>query len=139
MKAAIYCRVSTHDQREEGTSLETQRAQCLAKARSLGWDVSEAHMVLDDWTGTDLKRPGLLKLLSWADGGEIGDPMAKSAQISKSFHYTYYDMLEQRSGRRMIQRNTDCPACLMQGLGDLANLERYSRIGLPADLPAPNK
>lgn len=72
MEAAIYCRVSTHDQREEGTSLETQRTQCSAKARSLGWEVSVGHIILEDWTGSDLDRKGLLRLLEWARSGEIG-------------------------------------------------------------------
>ena len=56
-KAAIYCRVSTEDQEREGTSLETQKESCLAKAKELVYEVAEEldilpcriHEVFDLW------------------------------------------------------------------------------------------
>jgi site-specific DNA recombinase len=39
MRAAIYCRVSTVSQKEEGSSLETQAAACRAYAAERGWHV----------------------------------------------------------------------------------------------------
>jgi site-specific DNA recombinase len=39
MKAAIYCRVSTQDQQDQGTSLDSQREACLKKAEELGYQV----------------------------------------------------------------------------------------------------
>lgn len=70
-KAAIYCRVSTSDQRDEGTSLDTQRDEGLLKASELGWEVAQEHIILEDWTGKDLQRPGLLKLVDIARSGKI--------------------------------------------------------------------
>ncbi len=70
-QAALYGRVSTSEQKEEGTSLDTQRDLGLVKASELGWSVSEEHIILEDWTGTDLLRPGLLRLLDLARSGRI--------------------------------------------------------------------
>ena len=70
-QAAIYGRVSTSEQKEEGTSLETQRDLELIKAGELGWSVSEEHIILEDWTGKDLQRPGLLSLLELSRSGKI--------------------------------------------------------------------
>jgi len=68
---AIYCRVSTSDQREEGTSLDTQRDQGLRKARELGWTAPLEYIILEDWTGKNLERPGLLRLFDWARAKKI--------------------------------------------------------------------
>lgn len=70
--AAIYCRVSTTDQADHGTSLETQREAGLAKARELGWEISEEFIVMEDWSGTDLQRPGLQQILNWVRLTNIG-------------------------------------------------------------------
>lgn len=71
IQAALYCRVSTSEQRDEGTSLDTQRDQGLVKAGELEWTVSQEHVIQEDWTGKDLQRPGLLRLLDLARSGEI--------------------------------------------------------------------
>lgn len=60
MRAAIYARVSTEDQKREGTSLESQVAACLNKASDLGYQVDEEHIFLETWSGADLDRPELL-------------------------------------------------------------------------------
>ena len=69
--AALYCRVSTSEQKDEGTSLDTQRQQGLVKAGELGWIVHTDHIVQEDWTGKDLGRPGLGRLLELAHSGKI--------------------------------------------------------------------
>ncbi len=71
MRAAIYCRVSSSDQRDEGTSLDTQRDEGLLKARELGWDAPKEYIIQEDWTGKDLHRPGLLRLLDLARSGRV--------------------------------------------------------------------
>ena len=71
MNAAIYARVSTAEQREEGTSLDTQRDQCLAKAAELGWTVPQENVVVEEWTGKDLQRPGLQRLSDLAHSHQI--------------------------------------------------------------------
>ena len=70
-RAALYCRVSTSEQRDEGTSLDTQRDHGLLKAAELGWNIHQEHIILEDWTGKDLQRPGLLRLLELARAGKI--------------------------------------------------------------------
>lgn len=60
MRSLIYCRVSTREQAESGTSLDTQEQACLERATALGDEVVE--VVRDDHTGTDLSRPGIEKV-----------------------------------------------------------------------------
>ena len=59
-KAAIYCRVSTEGQEQDGTSLETQmeacRQYCGVRGYEVGYEVSEA------WSGLSLERPKLTEL-----------------------------------------------------------------------------
>ncbi len=38
-RVAIYCRVSTNKQEEDGTSLETQLDKCRNYAAAQGWEV----------------------------------------------------------------------------------------------------
>jgi len=59
MKAAIYCRVSTAGQAENGTSLDSQRDACLKLATEQGYTVPPEYVLLEDWTGADLERPKL--------------------------------------------------------------------------------
>ena len=70
--AAIYCRVSTREQADSGTSLETQLAACRRFAAAHGLQVDEMLIVREDHTGTDLERPGLLRLLGDAQSGRFG-------------------------------------------------------------------
>src|SRR5918996_2405810 len=67
--AAIYCRVSSTDQKDTGTSLETQEAAGRLEAAQLGLTVVEEYVILEDWSGTDLERPGLLRLFYLAEVG----------------------------------------------------------------------
>lgn len=59
MITATYCRVSTKGQKEEGTSLESQREACLKLANERGYDVPEEYVFEEDWTGASLDRPKL--------------------------------------------------------------------------------
>jgi len=43
---SIYTRVSTEEQAESGTSLDTQKEACLAKARELGYDAPDKYIVV---------------------------------------------------------------------------------------------
>uniref|UniRef100_A0A6M3IPD0 Putative resolvase domain containing protein n=2 Tax=viral metagenome TaxID=1070528 RepID=A0A6M3IPD0_9ZZZZ len=61
-EAAIYFRVSTNRQEEDGSSLESQMTACLHKAVELGYRVPDACVYQETWTGTDLMRPMLDEL-----------------------------------------------------------------------------
>ncbi len=60
MKAAIYCRVSTEGQEQDGTSLQTQleacQEYCQVKSYEVAYEFSEA------WSGLSLERPKLAEL-----------------------------------------------------------------------------
>ena len=63
-KAAIYCRVSTKEQKDSGTSLDSQesRAREYAYHKNRNYRVLDHLVVKEDWTGTELDRPWLKKL-----------------------------------------------------------------------------
>jgi len=61
--AALYCRVSTAGQEEDGTSLDTQEARCRHYATAQGYLLDEAHVYREVYTGTELwERPKLTAL-----------------------------------------------------------------------------
>lgn len=57
-RAALYCRVSSNQQEEDGTSLSTQEERCRAFAEARGYDVTGVYR--DTHTGVQYReRPGL--------------------------------------------------------------------------------
>lgn len=71
MFAAIYCRVSTAGQAENGTSLESQRDACLRLAGERGYTVPQENVLLEDWSGADLERPRLDRARELVRSGAI--------------------------------------------------------------------
>src|ERR671924_112952 len=62
-KAAIYCRVSTVGQEEDGTPLATQEEQCRKHAAEHSYVVDESQIYREIYTGTELwDRPQLTRL-----------------------------------------------------------------------------
>lgn len=62
-RAAIYVRVSTVDQEEEGTSLDTQEAACRRYALDKGFVVDDGYIYREVFSGTMLReRPRLTDL-----------------------------------------------------------------------------
>lgn len=61
-QVAIYLRVSTAEQAQEGTSLSTQRSQCEAHARAKGWEVVGVYEDAGV-SGAQASRPALDKIL----------------------------------------------------------------------------
>ncbi|MEO8457515.1 MAG: recombinase family protein [Chloroflexota bacterium] len=59
MRAAIYCRVSTSGQAENGTSLDSQKEACLKLAAERGYAVPPDCAFIEDLSGADLDRPKL--------------------------------------------------------------------------------
>ena len=60
MKAAIYCRVSTEGQEQDGTSLQTQLEACQNYCHLKGYEV--AYQFSEAWSGLSLERPRLTEL-----------------------------------------------------------------------------
>jgi len=60
MKAAIYCRVSTEGQEQDGSSLQTQLEACQQYCQLKGYEV--AYQFSEAWSGLSLERPRLAEL-----------------------------------------------------------------------------
>lgn len=63
MKAAVYIRVSTDMQAEDGFSIEGQRDRLISYAASQDWAIHDVY-VDDGYSAKDLKRPAMERLLS---------------------------------------------------------------------------
>lgn len=64
LRCAIYARVSTQEQANEGTSLSTQIERCRTHAATQGWDVV-GEFIDEGVSGTLVSRPALNRL--WAE------------------------------------------------------------------------
>lgn len=62
MKAALYIRVSTDEQANEGFSIDAQKRRLLAYADSQDWEIGEVY-IDDGWSAKDLKRPEMQRML----------------------------------------------------------------------------
>lgn len=72
-RAAVYVRVSTPGQEQDGTSLDTQEASCREYAILHGYTVEEAHVYREVHTGTELwERPQLTRLREAVRRREVG-------------------------------------------------------------------
>jgi site-specific DNA recombinase len=70
--AAIYVRVSSAGQEQDGTNLDTQEAACRAYAHQHGCSVADAHVFREVYSGADLhERPRLGELRRAAREGEV--------------------------------------------------------------------
>ena len=69
MNSVVYIRVSTESQQTEGTSLQTQKEECIRFARSSGWSVTDVYQ--DSSSGYDLDRPGLNRLRKLVRTGHV--------------------------------------------------------------------
>lgn len=70
-RAAIYASVSTSQQVEEGSSLESQVAPLSRLASEKGYEVRREFIFEEDWSREDLERPQLDQLRTIAKGGLI--------------------------------------------------------------------
>jgi site-specific DNA recombinase len=68
IRVAIYTRVSSQEQAEKGTSLESQAEQLEAFCKAQKWGVFN-HYVDGGFSGKDDKRPGLESLRRDAKAG----------------------------------------------------------------------
>ena len=62
MRVGIYCRVSTDEQARYGISLDCQQEALIRYATKMGYSIVDFY-IDDGYTGTNLKRPGLQRLL----------------------------------------------------------------------------
>ncbi len=70
LRAALYCRVSTTEQSQEGLSLGAQEERCRAFAFAKGWTVAPDAVYVDGgYSGKNLQRPAMQRLLADAQAG----------------------------------------------------------------------
>ena len=69
--ALVYARVSTPGQEEDGSSLDTQVAECLRIVRAEGFEVPDRFILREQWTGAELRRPLLDQARNAARQGEV--------------------------------------------------------------------
>jgi molybdopterin/thiamine biosynthesis adenylyltransferase len=90
--------------------------------------------------GAQVPEPAVISLNSAIASVAVTEFLALVAGLRPARQYTYYDMLEQRVGPRIVARDGRCTVCAVEGLGDLANVERIwscrSAGGPPAALRA---
>ena len=73
MDAAIYVRVSTVKQAEEGLSLAEQERRCRALCEREGWRLDDRHVYIERGvSGGKASRPELDKLMRAVEDGEVG-------------------------------------------------------------------
>ncbi|MFT9495656.1 recombinase family protein [Anaerosolibacter sp.] len=69
-KAAIYIRVSTQEQAKEGYSIPAQRDKLIAFCKAKNWNIYDIY-IDDGYTGTNMDRPAISKLLDHLDDIDI--------------------------------------------------------------------
>jgi site-specific DNA recombinase len=69
--AAIYCRVSTKVQAEQGSSLGSQRDACLKLAQERGYTVPDGYCLSEDASGANLDRPLLTRARELVKAGLV--------------------------------------------------------------------
>jgi hypothetical protein len=62
----------------------------------------------------------------------VTECLAFLAGVCPPQHYTYYDLLEDRVGRRIVQTDPRCPACAAASQGERANIERLRSRRIPS-------
>lgn len=89
-KAAIYIRVSTDAQAEEGYSIEAQKQQLAAYCVSKG--IKEYEFYIDGgWSGSNINRPEIQRLIEEAESGIISHCIVyKLDRLSRSQKDTLY-------------------------------------------------
>lgn len=87
-RAAIYIRVSTQEQAQEGYSVGEQKERLIAYCTAQGWLIADIY-VDGGYTGSNLKRPGMQKLISETDKFDVV-LVYKLDRLSRSQRDTLY-------------------------------------------------
>ena len=89
-KAALYIRVSTDAQFEEGYSVDAQKEMLEAYCRSKGWKTYEFY-IDGGFTGSNIDRPAMQRMIEEVKGGQISAVVVyKLDRLSRSQKDTLY-------------------------------------------------
>lgn len=87
-RAALYIRVSTLEQAQEGYSVGEQKERLIAYCKAQDWLIADIY-VDGGYTGSNLKRPGIQKLMSETDKFDLV-LVYKLDRLSRSQRDTLY-------------------------------------------------
>lgn len=87
-RAALYIRVSTQEQAQEGYSVGEQKERLVAYCKAHNWLIADIYADAG-YTGSNLKRPGIQKLISETDKFDIV-LVYKLDRLSRSQRDTLY-------------------------------------------------
>lgn len=85
--------------------------------------------------GIHVPEPAVISLNSTVASLAVTEFLCLVTDLRETQQYTYYDLLEGKAGARRVAKDKRCTVCPLLGHGHRANVERYSKQGLPADLP----
>ena len=132
MHVALYFRVSTEEQREQGYSLEDQKERLIAYAKSQGWDNYQLYMD-DGFTGTNMNRPGLKRLIRHIEEKQISAVVVmkldRLSRKQKDALYLLEDVFEKnnvifKSATEPFDTSTPLGKAMIGVLAVFAQLER---------------
>ena len=87
-RAALYIRVSTLEQAQEGYSVGEQKERLIAYCKAKDWLIADIY-VDGGYTGSNIKRPGIQKLISETDKFDLV-LVYKLDRLSRSQRDTLY-------------------------------------------------
>ena len=97
-RAAIYSRVSTENQADDGVSLEMQRQRLAAYAFPKGWEVSKYYEDAG-YTSSNMNRPALKEMLQDAERGMFDYVLVYKLDRLSRVPAQYYTMSEKLDAR----------------------------------------
>ena len=87
-RAALYIRVSTQEQAQEGYSVGEQKERLIAYCKAQDWIIADIY-VDGGYTGSNLKRPGIQQLITDTDKFDLV-LVYKLDRLSRSQRDTLY-------------------------------------------------
>lgn len=111
----------------------TVAAQEMESPRERAFREAHGYVV-----GAQVRDPAVISLNGTIGSVAVTELVALLTGLRAAVPYTYYDLLEQRTGQRLVKRDKACPVCALQGLGAAARLDHYIKREFPGDLPTLN-
>ena len=130
---ALYIRVSTQRQADEGYGLDAQRSELQAYCTAMGWTVADAHIYVDAGvSGKSTDRPAFQAMLEAARTGVIGRVVAtkldRIARNLKDLLQTVDELKRDKCAlvvkKEQFDTSTAQGVFVLQMLGAVGELER---------------
>lgn len=127
VRVAIYTRVSTDDQAEEGYSLDAQKERLEAYCEAQGWDVAGIY-VDDGFSGKKSKRPAYLRMLQERDNWDaiLVMKMDRIHRNSKNFMIMMEDLEKWGKKFTSMQEELDTSSAMGRFVVDI--IQRIAQL-----------